>query len=348
MKKLFKKPLSFVFVFLIVVLGIIGLSPKKKPQDSFNAKKAKTTLVQKGNLSNYLTLAGKVDARIYANLQFQTSSLLSWVGVKEGDRVKKYQAIASLDKTSLKKQLDKQLNNYLTNRWNFEDTQDEYKQTKENYLITTEIQRILDRTQFSLNNSVLDVEISDLALRYATLTSPIEGIVTHVDQPNAGVNIIPTSATFTVIDPASIFFKSSVDESDVSLIKEGQATIIVLDSFSDDNLISNISSISFTPVLGETSTTYTVSFDLPVDNNNLQYRIGMNGDAKILLEEAKDTLYLPIETVSEKNRQKFVYIKNPKGKIEERAIKTGIENDDYIQIVEGLTEGESVFYNPAL
>lgn len=151
MKKLFKKPFFPIFILIIVILAIIFLSSsKKRALDTFNIKKAKTATVQKGNLSKYLTLAGKVDAKIYANLQFQTSGMLSWVGIKEGDQVKKYQAIASLDKTRLKKLFEKEMNDYL---------------------ITDEFKRILERTQFSLNNAVLDLEISDLAVKYATLTS---------------------------------------------------------------------------------------------------------------------------------------------------------------------------------
>lgn len=344
---IFKRKSVIIILILLFIFGgyLFVASKKKKSEVIINLKTAKTSRVQKGKLSKYLTLAGKIDAKSFANLQFQTSGLMAWVGVKEGDSVKKYQAIASLDKTQLKKQFEKEMNDYLTNRWNFEDTQDKYKPLKERYLITDEFKRILERTQFSLNNAVLDLEISDLAVKYATLISPISGIVTHIDQPNAGVNIIPAGAAFTIIDPTSIYFKSNVNEIDVPLIKEGQTTSIILDAFPQNIIDSKIENIAFTPVEGETSTTYKVSFTLPVDNSSSDFRVGMNGNAQILLETLNDTLYLPFETIQEENVQKFVYIKNSEGKIEKVLIKTGLETDDYIQIIEGLFEGSEVIYN---
>lgn len=309
-----------------------------------NLKQAQTFVVKRDNIQQSLTLAGKVDAQNYVVLQFQTSGKLAWVGVKEGDRVKKWQAIASLDKAALQKQFQKTMNDYLTNRWNFEDTQDQYKQTKEDFLVTDEIKRILERKQFSLENAVLDVELADITVKYATLVSPIEGIVTAIDQPYAGVNIIPASATFTVIDPSSIYFRSQIDEEDVVRVKVGQSTKITLDSFSDQEIESKIKNISFTPIQGETATVYQIKFDLGLPNNDLKYRIGMNGDAKVKLAEAKNVLVVPIEAIFEENGEKFVYLRTEKGKIEKRVIKTGLEDETNTEVNEGLNEGETVIY----
>lgn len=317
----------------------------KTDRAQINLKKAQTVKVIRGDLEKDLTLAGKVDANSYALLQFQTSGRLAWVGVKEGDKVKKWQAIASLDKQDLEKRLKKTMNDYLTNRWNFEDTQDEYRSTKENFLVTDEIKRILERKQFSLENAVYDVEIADLAVRYATLASPISGILTAASQPTAGVNVTPLTATFTVVDPSSIYFKSEIDEEDVINVKEGQLTTITLDSFPDDKIESSVTYISFTPVEGQTSTVYKIKFVLPHDIKDIKYRIGMNGDAKIKMSEAKNVLFLPVEAINEKDNEKFVYQKDQKGKITQKTIKTGLETDEFVEIKEGLEEESLVYYS---
>lgn len=341
-----KKLILIVGLALLVLFGGYSLvrNSGKGTALKINPKKAQTTKVQKGDITQYLTLAGKVDAERFVNLQFQTSGKLAWVGVKEGDSVKKWQAIASLDKAELQKQFQKTMNNYLTNRWNFEDVQDKYKQTKEDRLVTDEIKRILERTQFSLENSVLDVELADLTMKYATLVSPISGIVTSVDQPYPGVNIIPSGANFTVIDPSSIYLRSEIDEEDVTKVKVGQSTLIVLDSFPDQEIESKITSIAFTPIEGQTSTVYQIKFTLDLSNSDLKYKVGMNGDAKIKLAEVSDVLNVPIEAVFEENNEKFVYLKSEKGKIEKRVVKTGIENDTDIEITEGLKGDETVIY----
>lgn len=298
-----------------------------------------------GNIAKQLTLSGKIDSQNYAVLRFQTSGMFSWLGVKEGDRVKKWQAVASLDKKDLQKRLQKELNNYLTDRWNFEDTQDKYKTTKENYLVTPEIQRILDRQQFSLNNAVLEVELSDIALKYATLVSPINGIVAKVDYPTPGINVNPANFSVTVIDLDGIYFRSEVDEEDVTKIASGQKAKIVIDSYPDEVLESKILDIAFAPIEGQTSTTYRVKFSLLSENQLLKYRLGMNGEAKIVLEEKNDVLLIPVEAYFEENGKQFVYVKDGKTKkIARQEIVLGLESDEDIEIISGLSEKQTIVY----
>lgn len=347
-KNIKKIAIGLLAIILVGFLGSKFLLKKDANSLKVNPKTAKVITVKKGNLRKDLTLAGKIDAHSYANVQFQTAGKLVWVGVKEDEIVKKGQAIASLDKALLQKQFQIQTNNYLTNRSTFEDTQDQYKQTKELFLLTDEIRRILDRTQYSLNNAVLNYELSDLAVRYATITSPINGIITNVDQPNPGVNIIPSSASFTVIDPSSIYFKSEIDEENVTSVKNGQETTITLDSYSDKSIASKIDKISFTPVQGQTSTVYQIEFPLPLDNSNLSYRLGMNGDAKIKLSEVQNVLYVPVEAVLDDNGKSYVVVKNPVNKkFEKKFIKTGLSNDDFTEVTEGLNEGQEIIITGA-
>jgi len=348
MKKIFKnyQKLAVIGIFLLLVFwGLVKPRLTGTTTPKLNIKKAKIVKVIRCDLEKDLILTGKIDASSYATLQFQTSGRLAWVGVKEGDRIKKWQAIASLDKTELEKRFKKAMNDYLTNRWNFEDTQDQYRSTKENFLVTDEIKRILERKQFSLENSVYDVEIADLALRYGTLTSPIKGILTSANQVNPGVNVTPLTASFTIVDPSTIYFKSEVDQEDVISIHEGQSVVVIIDSFPDQKIETKISYISFTPLEGQTSTVYRVKLDLPVNNKDLTYRIGMNGEAKIKLSEAKNILYLPLEAIGEKDGEKFVFLKDNKGKIIQKTIETGLETDDFIEIKEGLNEKDIVYYS---
>jgi len=71
----------------------------------------------------------------------------------------------------------------------------------------------------------------------------------------------------------------------------------------------------------------------------------MNGEAKIKTAEVTDVLYLPVEAIYEVNGEKFVYIKKGKDTPEKRIIKTGLENDSYAEITDGLDENEIVIYS---
>lgn len=185
--------------------------------------------------------------------------------------------------------------------------------------------------------------MQDLTIKYATLVTPIAGIVTSIDQPSSGINISPATATFSIIDPNSIYFRSNIDQGDVPKIKVGDKTTIKLDSFSDKTFESKINFISFTPVNGETGTVYEIKFDLPKENDNLQYRIGMDGNAVISLKEVANALTIPIDALRQDNSQTYVLVKETnKSTLTKKYVKTGIETDTNVEILEGLSENDQI------
>lgn len=341
MKKFIKNPKKIItglIIILIVFLIIRNYNNKKLEASPYNPKKDVLVTPQTENINSKLNLAGSIDAQSKVTLQFQSGGQLSWLGVKVGDRVKKYQAIASLDKTSLKKNLEIQFNNYHSALTNFYDTTDDYKDR----VISTEFQRILDRNQNTLNNAVINYELTDLAIKYATLTSPINGIVTDIGPALPGTNIIPTSNTYSIVDPSTIYFKSEIDQEDVNKIKEGQKAQIILDSFENEVIESQIKYISFSPIPGQSSIVYEVRFEFPLNNENLSYKLGMTGNAEIIIQEAQDTSTIPIEAVFEENDKYFVQIYKGKNNILKQEIKIGIESESKYQVLEGLSPYDQV------
>ena len=344
-KKHLKKIIIIVIVLFISGFSIYKANASTKTSEipKFNEKKETVVSPKRETIKEEITLTGSVDASTKANLQFQTSGQLAWVGVKVGDKVKKYQAIASLNKEVLKKQLQADFNTYRSALATFDDTQDDYKTEKDSLTLTDEMKRILVRSQNTLNNSVINYELQDLTIKYATLITPIAGIVTNIEQPSSGINISPATATFSIIDPNSIYFQSKIDQEDVPKIKIGDKTTIKIDSFSDKFFESKIDYISFIPAKGESSTVYEVRFSLPKENDNLQYRIGMDGDAVISLKEVENALTIPIDTLHQDGDKVYVLVKETeKPELTKKYIKTGIETDNIVEVLEGLSENDQI------
>jgi len=345
----FKKHFKLIiFVVLIAAAGVffsVRAQSNKDTKTEFNPKTETIISPTIQDIQEKITLTGSVDALSKANLQFQTRGQLSWVGVKVGDTVKKYQAIASLNKEVLKKQLQADFNSYRSALATFDDTQDKYEDEKNNDTLSDEMKRILVRSQNTLDNSVINYEIQDLAIKYATLTSPIDGIVTQVEQPNSGVNITPSSATFTIIDPSSIYFKAQIDQEDVTRVKVGDKAEIKLDSFPDEIFDSEITFISFTPVSGQTSTVYEIRFKLVNDDNNssLRYRLAMDGDVSIFLNKSENTITIPVDNLYQDEEQPYVFIKDKNtNTTTKQYVKIGIESDDLVEILEGLNQDDQI------
>lgn len=325
-----RKILLFV-VIVVVAIIIYGNLNKKKTV-------VLTATVKRGNLEQVLTIPGTIDAEEKAVLKFQTSGRLAWVGVKEGDYVKKYQSIASLDQTDLKKTLQKKLNDYMTNRWTFDQTtKDDYKDKA----LTDTITRLKDKVQFSLNNAVIDVELQDITVRYANLWTPIEGIVTKADPKYGGINITSTTAEYDVVNPNSIYFSANADQTEVTKLKEGVTGELVLDPFPDEKILGAVKNIFFMPKAGESGTVYEVKFFFDKNNSDYRFRLGMTGDLSFVTAKKDDVLYLPIRFVLEKDSKKYVTVlKN--GQKSQVNVQTGLETDDNIEILSGVSEGDVV------
>lgn len=341
-----KKRYKLIAVILLVVIVIYFLAQKTKLLGNGGQNEESTT-VKKGNLQQELTVSGEIDAREKVALRFQTSGRLAWVAVKEGDYVKKYQGIASLDKRDVQKNLKKKLLAYMNERWDFEQTHDDYSvRGRELYQVpglTDAERRILDKAQFDLDLSVLDVEIQNLAVEYANLWTPIAGIVTKINTPFPGVNITPAGAEFEIINPDSVFLKATVDQSEVTQINEGLRGELILDSYEDDILKGSINKISFIPEAGETATVYKIDFDFVSDNSAYKYRMGMAGDLTFITNSKENVLYLPTKFIKTDSQDRnYVNIKKDE-KTEKIFIKTGLETEDNTEIVSGLKEGNRVY-----
>jgi RND family efflux transporter MFP subunit len=330
---------AIILIIILVVIFRGQIQSRISPGPAYKTSKA-----EKRNLTKIISASGKVKCDEEAILKFQTSGYLSWVGVKVGDKVKKWQAVASLDKEQLEKELKQELIDYMNERWDYDQTQDDYhtgNQPPEKVAINNDIRRILEKAQFDLNRVVLDVEIKNLALKYATLWTPIDGIVTAIDAPNAGVNITPATASFTISNPDKMIFSAKVDEADIGSVKIGQKAKIFLDAYPDEQIDSEVKQINFTATTTSSGgTAYEVKFSLP-ENTDQKYKNGMNGDAEIIIKEVPETLAVPYESVREKNNTNYVWVLQDNLPVK-KVVETGFATDDFIQIIQGLNPEDIV------
>ncbi|MGI6278555.1 MAG: efflux RND transporter periplasmic adaptor subunit [Patescibacteria group bacterium] len=331
-----KKIIIIVILLLLVTAGVAFAVSKS---DSVSKKEAvETVKVKRGDLSLIVSASGQIDAQEKAQVRFQTSGQLAWVGVAEGDRVKKWQALASLDKKELEKRLEKELNDFMTQKWTFDQTHDDYQEEKDNAVITKEIERILDKAQFALSNQVIDVELADLALKYATIYSPINGIVTEIDSPLPGVNITPAQATFMVVNPDSLAFYLKINETEVVGLQEGQEVAVRLDAFPSQEFPGQINKIGFIPLSGQ-GTYYQVIVSF--EEKNSAFRVGMGGDGQILIEKKTGVLIVP-ESALIKRGDTYSVFQIIDGQARKRPVVIGLISDQGVEVIEGLEEGQVV------
>lgn len=325
----------------VLAAGGGGVAYTKSKQAAKTAASVETTVVKRAMFTKTVTSSGKTKSSKSAELKFQTSGKLTWVGVKEGDRVEANQAIAKLDAREVQKNLENELRDYSKQRHDFEEMwRVTYKGTKDpQTALTDTVKRILEKNQWDLEKAVLDVEIKHLSVEYATLMTPIAGIVTRVDTPVAGINITPATAVFEVVDPDAVVFEASVDEVDIAHIAAGSRATIALDSYPDTPFDGAVTKIAFA---AKTSSGGATVFPVEVSiATSSAVRIGMNGDVTIEAERQADVLVVPSEAVREDEKGSYVYKKDGKT-FKKVPVGLGTQSDGEVVIRSGVHEGDEV------
>ena len=332
----FLKKRWYILLIAIVVIGIVIF----KQTDSHNKETVlKSYRVKRENIEETLALSGEINAKEKAVLRFQTSGRLTWVGVKEGDYVKKYQGIASLDQRQTRKTLEKYLYDYSKERNDFEESK---QVTYPGGAVSDTIKRILEKNQYDLNKAVLDVELQNITLEYSYLYTPIEGVVTKLGSPFAGVNITPAQAEVEIVNPKTIYFSATADQNDVVKIKSGMKGKIIFDSYPDEEIEGIINYIAFAPKTGETSTSYEVEVSFPNSEKEAKYRMKMTGDIEFVTKMRKNILAIPDKYIKTEKGKKYVY-KLVNGNKQKTVVTLGEEIDSSFEIKSGLQEGDIIY-----
>ncbi|MBI3576736.1 efflux RND transporter periplasmic adaptor subunit [Candidatus Gottesmanbacteria bacterium] len=309
-----------------------------------NKQKEKTFTITHKTIRKTLTISGKIDADEKATLRFQSSGRLIWVGVKEGDTVKKYQAIAQLDARDVQKALEKVLRDYSKQRNDFEETWRVTYSGRSNPAdaLTDTAKRILEKNQWDLEKAVLDVELKKLAVDYATLITPIAGVVTQVAVPYAGINITPAQAEFSLINPSSLYLSVLADQTEVTHLSGSSSAEIIFDAYPGEKITGTVKSVGFTPKAGESTTVYEAKVLYPLDGSS-KYRVGMTADATFLLGEKPDVIVIPPKAMKKEKDQHFV-TRVIGTKRQKTPITAGDDTEEGTEVLSGLTDGDIIVY----
>lgn len=296
--------------------------------------------VKRDMVEQTIEVPGRVDAVIKADLKFLAGGKLVSLPVLEGQTVKKGQRLASIDASDLQKNLESSLRDYSSTRDDFDQGIDDRKDKA----LSDSLRRAADKLQNSLDKSVLTVELRDIAIKNASLVSPIDGIVTAVPVDTPGVQVL-ASDVFEVVNPDTLFFNAEVDEADVGLVSQGTPVRISLDAYPNEHVDGVITYIGLKAQNSSKSSGGTI-FPVKVLLPNVsitKFRLGMNGTMTIILARKENVLTVPLEATSQTDGKASVKVKSTTNKEGElRQIQTGIEGDTSVEVISGLDENDEV------
>ncbi|MDO8504139.1 MAG: efflux RND transporter periplasmic adaptor subunit [bacterium] len=312
------------------------------------ANQSKFTLTlseaQYGTIVESVSASGEVKAGEVANLTFPSAGKVAWVGVKEGDFVNKYQGIAKLDTLALSAAYQEALNNYRDKEALAAKAEDDVKDHAGDETFAQKATRTT--AQVARDNAYDAVRSAEQTLKFATLVTPISGLVVEANPEVPGINVSPGTAIYTIVNPDSVYFSADVNEVDVSQVYVGQKAFVRLDAYPVERFEGKIRKIGFQSVTTTTgATAYPVVVEL-AQSQDLKFRVGMNGDVEFLLEKKEDILLAPATSIVEEKDKTFAWIVNGEGKAEKIEVKTGASSIDSIEVISGLSTGNKVINRP--
>src|SRR3989304_3916222 len=254
-----------------------------------NLDKITTANIAREDIKSQVLASGKVTSENSATLHFAVSGKVVWVGVKEGDYVKKWQAIASLDKEKYEIALRQTNQDVVAADAELAKVYDDISKASGAESFDNRIKRTAaEATKNKAYDEWLEAKRN---LKDAVLLSPISGTVLDLGVL-PGEEILATTAIAKIGDNKNLVFAAEVDETDISRVNEDQKTQIILDAFPEKTIDSEVKSIANQGTVTSTeSTVFEVKFSL--DPPEI-IRLGMNGEADITIQSLDNVIVVPI------------------------------------------------------
>lgn len=347
-------------IIAVIAIAVYLLSGGKKEQTiSFDTAK-----VEKQNIQTTITATGTIEPVTSVTVGTQVSGIVSRLYVDYNSVVKKGQVIAELDKTNLISELNTaraNLSSAQSTATYEEANYNRYKQLYDKGLVSAdEYESALlsyRKAKEQVNTSRESVQKAQTNLGYATITSPIDGIVLSkaVEEGQTVAASFNTPELFTIAkDLTDMRVIANIDEADIGGVKEGQRVSFTVDAYPEDHFQGAVTQVRQQATTESNVVTYEVVISAP--NNDLKLKPGLTANVTIFTMEKSDVLAVPSKALrfipNEAFLQEGQQIEDVEAKtklwtlegntFKAHAVEVGTSNGMLTEITGGIAEGTEV------
>ena len=345
-------------VFLVIVILLLGYYGWKM---LFSAD-IEVSLVTVSKISPLesnavLTASGYVVAQRKASVASKATGRLIYLGVVEGDAVKKGQIIARLEDSDVKAALEQAKANLQLNEASLQDAKSTYERQEKLYALGGTPKSDLDAAEANYKRVLASISVAkavvqgaEVALENTLIRAPFDGTVLTKDADVGeivsplGASSTSRAAVVTMADMSSLQVEADVSESNIEKIKSGQDCEITLDAYPDYRYAGYVAKIVPTADRSKATVLVKVAFRkydskvLPEMSAKVLF-LNKKVEEKSLSEKA--VLVVPYTAIRKSDQTKYVYrVKD--GRVYEVEIKTGRTIGDYTEVISGVEEGDRV------
>ena len=333
-----------------------------------------TANVSKGDISNSVTATGTIEPVTEVEVGTQVSGIIDKIYVDYNSEVAKGQLIAEMDRVTLQSELASQQATYDGAKAEYEYQKKNYERSKglhEKSLISdTDFEQALynyQKAKSSYDSSKASLAKAERNLSYATITSPIDGVVISRDV-EAGQTVasgFETPTLFTIAaDLTQMQVVADVDEADIGGVVEGQRASFTVDAYPNDVFegvvtqirLGDASSTSSTSSTSTTTTVVTYEVVISAPNPDLKLKPRLTANVTIYILDKKDVLSVPNKALRFTPEKPLIgnndIVKDCEGEhklwtregttFTAHPVEVGISNGISTEIISGISEGTKV------
>ncbi|MBR5241441.1 MAG: efflux RND transporter periplasmic adaptor subunit [Muribaculaceae bacterium] len=271
-------------ISLVAVIALLWWLFSSKEEES--KVEFVTAKVVRGEIGNSITATGTIEPVTEVEVGTQVSGIIDRIYVDYNSVVKKGQLIAEMDKITLESELLSARAQYSGNKAEYEYQQKLYDRNtvlhQKELISETDYEQSVynyQRSKSAYEQSSAALAKAERNLSYATITSPIDGVVTSrsVEEGQTVASGFSTPTLFTIAaDLTKMQVVADVDEADIANVAEGNYVVFTVDAYPNDEFIGVVKQVRLGSTIGETTTTSTntvVTYEVVISAENPELKL---------------------------------------------------------------------------
>jgi membrane fusion protein, multidrug efflux system len=250
---------------------------------------------------------------------------------KLGDRVTRGQTIIRFENEEYENNLALE-----AVKLNLEISEQEYEKQKSLYEKGGVTLRELRNSEVSKTNAQYSYENTQIQLTKMSIKAPFTGVIVELPNYTNGTRVASGSQMVTLMSYNEMYMNMNLPEKNISEIKLGQEVLVTNYTLPEDTLFGKVTEIS--PAIS--TETRTFSGKIEISNPDMKLRPGMFVKTDIITDQKDSTIVIPKDIIMTGNRGKYVFIVGRNSAANNRWITTGIENQNFVEVVEGLAPND--------
>ena len=323
-----------------------------------------TVKAARPEIKSSVTATGTIEPVTLVEVGTQVSGIISHIYVDYNSTVKKGQVIAELDRENLNSQLETAQAQLESAKSDLDYQEQNYERQKtlhdKGHISDNdfELARLsYQQAKATYNQRIQSVKTARTNLGYATITSPIDGIILTraVEEGQTVASSFSTPTLFTIAkDLTDMRVIADIDEADIGGVREGQRVNFTVDAFPDDVFEGTVTQVRQEATTESNVVTYEVVISAP--NPELKLKPGPTANVTVITKEVQNVLAVPVAALSFAPNENLLkdgeIIADCQGKskvwvregnvFKAIPVETGENNGILVEIKNGLKGGEDV------